>query len=124
MNRVFLIGNLTRDPELRTSPSGLPVCNFTLAVNKRTQSDHPEAVYFRVTAWRQTAENCAKYLGKGKKVCVIGEVGASAYIATDGQPRASLEVTADTVEFLTPRQADDARASGAPASEEELPLPY
>ena len=103
MNKVFLIGNLTRDPEMRESTNGFPVCNFTIAVNKRTQKDHPESDFFRVTAWRQTAENCGKYLSKGKKVCVVGEVHASAYIGNDGGARASLEVTADSVEFLSPK---------------------
>lgn len=104
MNKVVLIGNLTRNPEMRRTESGIPVCNFTLAVNKRSQGDHPEADYFRVTAWRGLAENCGKYLGKGRKACVIGTVSASAYIGQDGGPRASMEVTADDVEFLSPRQ--------------------
>ncbi|MBO4794304.1 MAG: single-stranded DNA-binding protein [Deltaproteobacteria bacterium] len=106
MNKVFLIGNLTRDPELRTSPSGIPVCSFNLAVNRRTSADHPEADYFRVTAWRGLAETCRKYLAKGRKVCVIGEVRATAYISSDGEARASLEVTAQDVEFLTPKKQE------------------
>ena len=104
MNKIFLIGNLTRDPEMRQTDSGIPVCNFTLAVNKRSQSDHPEAEYFRVTAWRGLAEICSKYLAKGRKAAVTGTVCASAYIAQDGHPRASMEVTADDVEFLSPRK--------------------
>lgn len=104
MNKIILIGNLTRDPEMRQTESGIPVCNFTLAVNKRSQSDHPEAEYFRVTAWRGLAEICGKYLAKGRKACVTGTVSASAYIAQDGQPRAALGVTADDVEFLSPRK--------------------
>lgn len=110
MNKVFLIGNLTKDPEMRTSPSGLPVCSFTLAVNKKSQSDHPEATFFRVTAWRQLAENCGKYLVKGRKAAVLGEVSASAYVDRQGNPRASLEVTADSVEFLSPRGQGQAAA--------------
>lgn len=104
MNKIILIGNLTRDPEMRQTDSGIPVCNFTLAVNKRSQSDHPEAEYFRVTAWRGLAEICGKYLAKGRKAAVTGTVSASAYIAQDGQPRAALGVTADDVEFLSPRK--------------------
>lgn len=117
MNKVFLIGNLTRDPELRESTNGLPVCNFTLAVNKRSQKDHPESDFFRVTAWRGLAENCKKFLAKGKKACVIGEVRATAYMGSDGSPRASLEVTADQVEFLSPARAAETGA-GAPLTDE------
>lgn len=131
MNKVFLIGNLTRDPELRESTNGLPVCNFTLAVNKRSKKDHPESEFFRVTAWRGLAENCKKFLAKGKKASVIGEVSATAYMGNDGSPRASLEVTADTVEFLSPARAAEQSAGGPPTDEngfvrvedEELPFP-
>ena len=115
MNKVFLIGNLTRDPELRTTQSGIAVCQFTIAVNRRrannAEAGQPEADFFRVTAWRQLGDNCARWLIKGKKVSVVGTVSASAYIANDGQARASLEVTADDVEFLSP--ANEATSSGA-----------
>lgn len=105
MNKVFIVGNLTRDPELRTTNSGIAVCSFTVAVNKRLGPDakHPEADYFRVTAWRGLAENCAKFLAKGRKVCVVGAVSVSTYQAKDGTTKATLEVTADDVEFLTPK---------------------
>lgn len=115
MNKVFLIGNLTRDPELRTTQSGVSVCSFTIAVNRRRSSSaeagQPEADFFRISAWRQLGENCSKYLSKGRKVCVVGTVSASAYTGNDGQARASLEVQADDVEFLTPRgEAGDSSA--------------
>ena len=106
MNKVFIVGNLTRDPELRSTRDGISVCSFTVAVNRRVrnaEAGQPEADFFRVTAWRQLGENCAKYLAKGRKVSVTGTVSASAYTAQDGSARASLEVTADDVEFLTPR---------------------
>lgn len=107
MNKVFIIGNLTRDPELRTTQSGISVCQFTIAVNRRrgnnAEAGQPEADYFRVTAWRQLGENCARYLAKGRKAAITGTVSASAYVGQDGQARASLEVQADDVEFLTPR---------------------
>lgn len=77
-----------------------------MAVNKRTRSDHPEADYFRVTAWERLADNCAQYLGKGKKVCVIGSVSARVYTGNDGENRVSLEVTAQEVEFLSPARGD------------------
>lgn len=118
MNKVFLIGNLTRDPELRTTPNGYTVCQFTIAVNRRRSSNaeagQPEADFFRVSAWRQLGEICSKYLAKGRKVSVVGTVSASAYVGNDGQARASLEVTADDVEFLTPRgEAGEAPAYSA-----------
>ena len=109
MNRVILIGNLTKDPELRTTQGGLSVCTFSMAVNRRkTQDNQPEADFFRVTAWRGLGENCAKYLAKGRKVCVIGPVSVSTYKAQDGSTRASLEVTADDVEFLFPKGEGEA----------------
>lgn len=108
MNKVFLIGNLTRDPEMRSTQSGVAVCSFTVAVNRRrsnnAEAGQPEADFFRVTAWRELGENCGKYLAKGRKVGVTGSVSASAYVGQDGQARASLEVNATEVEFLTPQQ--------------------
>ena len=113
MNKLTIIGNLTRDPELRTTKDGISVCSFTVAVNKRNrgnQGGQPEADFFRVTAWRERGETCAKYLTKGKKVCVMGPVGVSTYQANDGSTKANLEVTADDVEFLSARdQAQDPR---------------
>ena len=105
MNKLIIIGNLTRDPELRTTSTGVQVCSFTVAVNRRrsSQDGQPEADFFRVTAWRQLGELCAKYLSKGRKVSVVGSVSVSTYTGNDGQTRASLEVTADDIEFLTPR---------------------
>ena len=104
MNKLTIIGNLTGDPELRTTSSGVNVCTFTVAVNRRkVQGKEPEADFFRVSAWRERGETCAKFLKKGKKVCVIGPVGVSTYTGNDGNTRANLEVTADDVEFLSPR---------------------
>lgn len=108
MNKLTIIGNLTADPELRTIPSGVNVCTFTVAVNSRIRKDgdKPHVDYFRVAAWRGLGENCSRYLTKGKKVCVIGEVSARAFESKDGSIRASLELTADEVEFLSPRTDD------------------
>ena len=100
MNKLVLTGNLTRSPELRSTPNGIPVCTFTIAVNGR-KSDDPTA-YFRITVWRQLAEICNRYLAKGKKVFVSGPVSVSTYTAKDGSTKASLEVTAEDVEFLSP----------------------
>ena len=108
MNKITLIGNLCADPQLRSTPNGIPVCTFTVAVNRRRAAgaeagQQPEADFFRVTAWRQLGENCNRYLAKGRKVAVVGAVQVSTYTAQDGTTRASLEVTADDVEFLSPR---------------------
>ena len=126
MNKLTIIGNLTRDPELRTTNTGVNVCDFTVAVNRRQRRDaqngQPEADFFRVTAWRERGELCAKYLAKGRKVCVIGPVSVRTYTGSDGTTRASLEVTADEVEFLSSR--NDGEAAGgytAPAAAPEAP---
>lgn len=106
MNSLTIIGNLTRDPELRSTSAGIPVCTFTVAVNRRkagAEAGRPEADFFRVTAWRQLGELCSKYLAKGRKVCVIGSVAVNTFAGSDGGTRASLEVNADQVEFLSPR---------------------
>jgi single-strand DNA-binding protein len=113
MNKIILIGNLTRDPELRTTPSGVSVCDFTLAVNGRKQGD--AAQYFRITVWRQLGEICAKYLAKGRKVYVSGPVTYRTYEGRDGKTQVSLEVVADDVEFLSAREENDSKpASSAP----------
>ena len=108
---MTIIGNLTRDPELRTTQAGVSVCTFTVAVNRRQKRDgQPEADFIRVTAWRERGETCAKYLAKGRKICVVGPVSAGAYIGGDGKPAASLEMIADQVEFLSSGQAAPAPA--------------
>lgn len=117
MNKCCVIGNLTRDPELRTTGNGVNVCNFTVAVN-RHRGEQEATDYFRVTAWRQLGENCAQYLAKGCKVAVIGVVTARAYTGSDGVVYATMELTADEVEFLTPRGGGQGYT---PVSNDELP---
>ncbi|MBR5231587.1 MAG: single-stranded DNA-binding protein [Clostridia bacterium] len=119
MNKVFIVGNLTRDPELRSTRDGIAVCSFTVAVNRRqrnAEAGQPEADFFRVTAWRGLGENCSKYLAKGRKVAVTGAVSVSTYTGNDGSFRATLEVTADDVEFLTPRGEAGEMPAAAPRS--------
>ena len=113
MNKLMIIGNLTHSPELKTVSGGINVCTFTVAVNRRRrEGQEPETDFFRVTAWRQLGENCAKYLDKGRKVAVVGTISTRAYQGKDGSPRASLELTADDVEFLSPKseQTNEANA--------------
>lgn len=101
MNRLTIIGNLTGDPELRTTTSGKEVCSFTVAVNRRKkQQGQPEADFFRVSAWNGMAGNCKKYLAKGREVAVIGSVSVSTYKTQSGEARANLDVMAEDVEFL------------------------
>lgn len=137
MNRAFIIGNLTRDPELRTTPNGVQVCTFTVAVNRRQSQQQrqngqqPEADFFRVTAWRDLGVNCGKFLQKGKKVCVAGPVSVSTYSGNDGKTYANLEIQAVDVEFLSPRVSDppvpeepatDAQSGFAKVDTDELPF--
>ena len=118
MNRVQLIGNLTRDPETRTTGTGLTVCSFTLAVNRptRKQDGTQNTDFINVTAWRTLGENCAKYLSKGKKAGVSGSIQTRTYEAQDGSKRHAFEVVADDVEFLSPvggsAQRDNSDAVG------------
>lgn len=123
MNRLHIIGNLTRDPELRTTGSGHNVCSFTVAVNRRRNANgQPEADFFRVTAWRQLGENCQQYLAKGRKVAVVGPVSVSTYQANDGSTRANMEITAEEVEFLSGR-SEEGGSYPAQASYQPAPAP-
>lgn len=110
MNKLTIIGNLTADPEVRAAPSGVTVCAFTVAVNRRFANSDGDRItdFFRVNAWRQLGESCGKYLAKGRKVAVVGELQARTYQAKDGSTRMSLDVAADEVEFLSPKETDSA----------------
>lgn len=99
MNKLTIIGNLTRDPETRVTNGGKNVCTFTVAVNRRV-AKNDETDYFRVSAWEKTADLCQRYLSKGRKVAVVGPVSLNTYTANNGENRANLEVYAETVEFL------------------------
>lgn len=116
MNKVFLIGNLTRDPEMRSTQTGVPVCNFSIAVNRRfrnQQTGQQETDFFNIVAWRQLAELCSRYLAKGRKVAVTGSIQTRSYEAQDGTKRTAFDIVADEVEFLTSPQ----QAGGAPSGE-------
>lgn len=104
MNRLTIIGNLTRDPVLRTTTSGQQVCQFTVAVNrpKTASRQDPGADFFNVSAWENLGVNCSKFLQKGRKVAVIGPVSVRLTTGNDGRQYANLDVTAREVEFLTP----------------------
>ena len=103
MNSLHIIGNLTADPELRTTTGGVDVCSFNVAVNRRKKADSQETDYFHVTAWKERGKTCAQYLKKGSKVSVVGPVSVRTYTGNDGTTKASMDVTADDVEFLSNR---------------------
>lgn len=114
MNKVFLIGNLTRDPEMRSTQSGVAVCNFSIAVNRRfrnPQTGQQETDFLNVVAWRQLAELCSKYLAKGRKVAVTGSIQTRTYEAKDGSKRTTWDIVADEVEFLTQNQQSSTQSA-------------
>lgn len=115
MNKLFLIGNLTAEPEVRTTHSGTTVCTFTIAVNRKFADANGDRKtdFFRINAWKQLGENCGKYLSKGKKVAVVGELQARLYEAKDGTTRISLDVQSDEIEFLTPKEQPKAPDSAS-----------
>ena len=102
MNKITLIGNLTNEPEKRATHNGTSVTSFTIAVNRRGQDKQTD--FFRINAWRGLADTCAKFLSKGRKVAVVGELQARTYEAKDGKTKVSLDVQADEVEFLSPAE--------------------
>ena len=114
MQKIFLIGNLTNDPETRTTQSGVSVCSFNIAVNRRFPGSdgQKQTDFFRINAWRQLGDNCQRFLAKGRKVAVVGELQPRTYEDKNGTTRVSLDVTADEVEFLTPKnsQGDSAKS--------------
>ncbi len=144
--RIVLVGNLGRDPEMRYTPNGTPVTSFSVATNRKyTASDgqlRDETLWFRISVWGKQAETCNQYLGKGQKVLVEGTLigdengGPRIWVGQDGKPRASFEVRAQTVRFLSRRDeaggpppsgsaataAPSAPHPAEPQTEEELPF--
>ena len=109
MNKVILIGNLTRDPELTETPTGVSVCRFAIAVSRdyANADGNRETDFFNITVWRGRAENCGKYLKKGNKVAIVGSLQTRSYEDKDGIKRNVTDVIASEVEFLTPRNSQD-----------------
>lgn len=102
MNKVILSGNLTRDPELTETSSGVSVCRFSIAVNRRVEGEQ-KADFYNVTAWRGLAETISRYSRKGNKLLVIGNIELGEYEDRDGNKRTSINIVAQDVEFLTPK---------------------
>lgn len=123
MNKIFLIGNLTHDPELSETNSGISVCRFSVAVNRRRTGDGEQQTdFFNVTAWRGLAENVARFCKKGNKVAVSGSIQIRQYEDRDGQKRTSVDVNADEVEFLTPKNAERDESDYVPAAKKKPAL--
>ena len=126
MNKVFLIGNLTKDPEMRSTQSGVAVCNFTIAVNRRFKNANgkQETDFLNVIAWRQLAELCGKYLAKGRKVAVTGSIQTRTYEAKDGSKRTAWDIVADEVEFLTAQNQQSAPGAYTTAASKDSGTAY
>ena len=129
LNKVFLVGNLTRDPELRYIPSGQPVVTFTVAVNRAYNSQSgekkEEVSFIRVVAWARLAENCNDYLKKGSPVLVEGRLQSRSWDAQDGTKRSTIEVVAQSVQFLSrnTKGADMPADADAGFDEPQTPSP-
>lgn len=127
-NKIIIVGNLGRDPELRYTPQGTAVCNFSLATNEKKRDKAGEmqevATWFRVTLWRQQAENAAKYLTKGSPVYVEGRLGVEEWTDRDGNKRFTFEVNATDMHFIggAGRSSED-YSSGQPSGEAEFAGP-
>ncbi len=117
MNKVFLIGNLTRDPELSETSSGVSVCHFGIAVNRSYSSSDGERQtdFFNVTAWRGLADNVARYTKKGHKVAVSGSVQIRNYEDNQGNRRTAVDIIAQDIEFLNTRERNSDDFYDAPA---------
>lgn len=123
--QTTIVGNLGQDPEMRFTPSGVPVTNFTVAVNERwTSEDGPQerTTWYRVTCWRRLAETTNQYLTKGRQVMAIGRVEASAWLDRDGEARATLELTAREVKFLGANGGAAESAADEEPAEEDIPF--
>ena len=129
MNRVILIGRLTRDPELRYTGSNIPVASFTLAVNRpfSNQQGERDADFINIVVWRKQAENCKNYLTQGSQVAVVGSIQTRSYDDNNGQRSYVTEVVADNVEFLGSKNSStnsNNMNNFAPKNNNAEPSPY
>jgi len=126
-NKIIIVGNLGRDPELRYTPQGVAVCNLSLATNERKRDKSGEmqevTTWFRVTLWRNQAENAAKYLTKGSPVYVEGRLGVEEYTDRDGNNRYSLEVQGTDMHFISGGARNEEFSGGAAATGAEFAGP-
>ena len=122
MNKVFMIGNICKDPELSETNSGVAVCRFSIAVNRRRTSADAEQQtdFFNVTAWRGLAETVARFCKKGNKIAVTGQIQIRQYEDRDGAKRTAVDVVAEEVEFLSPKSNGEARTAEEPKKKPAL----
>jgi single-strand DNA-binding protein len=132
INRVVLVGNLTRDPELKALPSGTSVCDLRIAVNNRRKNQQTgewldEPNYFTISVFGQQGENCARYLQKGRAVAVDGRLRWRQWDAQDGSKREAVDIIAETVQFIGPRDGEGggggSYGSSAPARPQPAAVP-
>ncbi|MBQ7912325.1 MAG: single-stranded DNA-binding protein [Clostridia bacterium] len=123
MNKVFLIGNLTRDPELRETPSGVPMCRFAIAVTRpySSQDGERQTDFFECTAWRGLGETIARFTKKGNKVAVVGHIQIRNYEDNQGTRRTAVDVIVQDCEFLTPKDNSNAFDDVADAPRSSAP---
>jgi single-strand DNA-binding protein len=118
-NKIILVGNLGRDPELRYTAQGTPVCSFSMATNERRKDRNGEmqdhTTWFRITLWNRLAETASQYLQKGKQVYIEGRLRVEEYVDRDGKPRHSLEVFATDMHFIGSRGDDGVHERAASA---------
>lgn len=123
-NKVILGGKLTCDPELKTTPTGISVTTFTIAVNRRAkQGEEAQADFINCTAWKQTAELVTKFFRKGSSICVVGSIRNRSYTAQDRQNRTVTEVLVDEVQFVDSKAENPAQTT-APAQTAYIPKAY
>lgn len=124
MNKVYLIGNLTRDPEVSETTGGVPYCRFSIAVNRNfTNADgNREADFFNIIVWRGQAEPCGRFLKKGSKIALVGSLQNRTYEDKDGVKRTVTDIVASEVEFLTTTRSEDEMQEIKPVKKERLSL--
>lgn len=126
MNKLFLIGNLTKDPEISQTQNGLTICKFGIAVNRPYQTNGERVTdFFSITVWRTLADNCGKYLKKGSKVAVTAQLQNHSYEDRDGNKRSRNDIIAEAVEFLSSVRNDAQDRQEPPVLEEiDEDLPF
>jgi single-strand DNA-binding protein len=123
-NKVILVGNLGRDPELRYTPQGTPVCSFTMATNERRKDKSGEmqdqTTWFKVTLWGRQAETASQYLTKGRPVYIEGRLRVEEWTDRDGKPRHTLEINATDMQFIGGGRGEDAAPNSRPPAGEPI----
>lgn len=119
MNKVILIGNLTKDPEISTTNNGVSVCRFTLAISRRyaNSEGERETDFINIVVWRNLADNCHKFLKKGSKAAVVGNIQTRSYDGTDGTKKYVTEIVAEEVEFISTKNGGDEATKKEPSED-------